>query len=155
MTPRPPVQSPADAHRAVGGSPMTTLLLALALGAPAEIGGKDAKAEKAELEKLQGIWKLTERATATNVFPPAKGVTAERYTLVVGGDAYVLYTHAGTIKFDPAKKTVDLTITDGRYKGTTVPGLYELSGDTLKLAIHAPGARAAGTDRPKALKPEG
>src|SRR4051812_45095810 len=134
---------------------MTALLLALTLGAPAEIGGKDNKAEKAELEKLQGIWKLTERETRTGTFPPAKGpgAIAERYTLVVSGDGYVLATHGGTIKFDPAKKTVDMTITDGRYKGATVQGLYELSGDTLKVAITVPSIRG-GVVRPTALKPE-
>lgn len=135
---------------------MNVLLLTLALGAPVEIGKKDDKAEKAELVKLQGIWKLTERQTAANRFPPAKGTAAaDRYTLVVGGESYVLSTHAGIIKFDPAKKTVDMTVTEGRYKGTTVPGVYELSGDTLKIALHPPSAARAAGDRPKDLTPGG
>lgn len=135
---------------------MTMFLLALTLGAPVEIGKKDDKAEKAELEKLQGIWKLAERQTAGAKFPPSRAAAAaDRHTLVVGGESYVLSTHAGTIKFDPAKKTCDMTVTEGRYKGTTVPGIYELSGDTLKIALHPPSPVRAGGDRPKALPPEG
>lgn len=131
---------------------MTALLLTLALGAPAEIGGKDDKAEKAakaELEKLQGVWKLTDRELRGRAY---KGTPLDTYTLVVIGDAYVFTTHAGTLKVDPAKKTVDLTVTDGPYKGTTLPGIYELSDGGLKIAIHAPTTR--GAERPKDLKSE-
>jgi uncharacterized protein (TIGR03067 family) len=114
-----------------------------------------------ELQKLQGIWKMTasERGGVAGPTPPAG--FPDRSTLVVVGDAYVFTTHAGTIKIDLEKKTADLTITEGRYKGATLPGLLEISGDTLKLAIQSPsattrGARGAPTtrERPKELKTE-
>ena len=129
------------------------LVLALALGAPVEIGkdGKGDKATREAMEKLQGVWKATAVESLGRALPPAT-VNSDRYTLVVDGDAYVLLTHAGTVKLDPAKKTIDLIITEGRYKGTTAPGLYELSGDTLKIALAVPSTPARALARPTDLK---
>jgi uncharacterized protein (TIGR03067 family) len=117
-----------------------------------------------ELQKFQGIWKVTatERGGTTSPTPPA--ALTDRMTLVVVGDAYVFSTHAGTVKIDVDKKTVDLTITEGRYKGMTLPGQLELSDkdNTLKLAIPSPtptGRRGgpvapAAPERPKTIKSE-
>jgi hypothetical protein len=69
---------------------------------------------------------------------------------VVVGDAYILYTQAGSITLDPDKKTVDLTITEGRNTGQTLPGLFELSGDTLNIAL--PGTGFGKGERPAELK---
>src|SRR5687768_17402271 len=128
---------------------MSALLLALALGAPAEVGKKDDAGPKAELEKLQGVWKLTDRESRGRSFKGVGG--GDVNTLVVSGEAFVLSVYAGTLTVDPVAKTVDLVVTEGLHKGRTVPGLYELSGDTLKLAIPLPGTRAA-PDRPTELK---
>jgi uncharacterized protein (TIGR03067 family) len=130
------------------------LMLALAIGAPIEVGkdGKEAKAQKEALEKLQGIWKATAVDNlGRNVKLPGLG-TADRYSFVVVGDKYVLATHAGTIKLDPAKKTIDLTITEGRFKGMTAPGIYELADDTLKIALLVPSARMTEGGRPTEFK---
>src|SRR5262249_16607255 len=120
-----------------------------------EIGkdGKEDKAQKEALEKLQGIWNATAVDNlGRNVKIPGPAGLVNRYTFVVAGDKYVLYTHGGTIKLDPAKKTIDLTITEGRYKGTTAPGIYELSDNTLKIAIFAPSARKMAGERPTEFK---
>jgi uncharacterized protein (TIGR03067 family) len=100
------------------------------------------------LEKLQGIWKVTVMESRGLASAPAAR-TADRYCLVVVGDVYVLNTHAGTLTLDPDKKTVDMKITDGRYKGKTLPGLFELTGDTLKIAFPSP---VVGGDRPAEMK---
>jgi uncharacterized protein (TIGR03067 family) len=127
----------------------TLLFLALVPSAP-------APPEKAD--KLQGIWKVTAVESRGTALPPALRAANDRSTLVVVGNEYVFGAHAGTVKFDLEKKTADLTITEGRYKGIVLPGLIELSGDTLKLAIPTPrvpgrGARAAAApERPKDLK---
>ena len=80
---------------------------------------------------------------------PGRLGTSARYTLVIVGNGYALSTHGGTVKIDGAKQTVDLAITDGRYKGTTLLGLYELKDNTLRLALPSP--LAAG-ERPTELK---
>ena len=128
------------------------LLLALSLGAPVEIGkdGKGDKAIKEAMEKFQGVWKTTAVESRGRATTPA-ALNSDRYSLVVGGEAYVFLTHAGTVKLDPEKKTIDLVINEGRYKGTTAPGIYELSGDTLKIALAIPSAAGPGA-RPTELK---
>jgi uncharacterized protein (TIGR03067 family) len=123
-------------------------LLLLTLLPSAPLGADKPKALPKELEELQGVWKITameQRGLARA--PTAR--TANRYTLVVVGDAYVLNSQAGTLTVDPVKKTVDLKIIDGLYKGQTLPGLFELSGDTLQLAIPTP---IRDGERPKELK---
>jgi uncharacterized protein (TIGR03067 family) len=124
------------------------IMLAASLALPVGVVGEDGKKEA---ERLQGVWKLTAMESRGRAFPVDQLGGAERYTLVVSGDAYVLSNHAGTLKAEPAQRHVDLTITEGRYKGNTVAGIYELTGDSLKLAIPSP---ARGSERPKELKGE-
>jgi uncharacterized protein (TIGR03067 family) len=100
------------------------------------------------LEKLQGVWKVTTTESRGRARAPTAR-TADRYFLVVVGDAYVLNAHAGTITIDLDKKTVDMAITEGPYKGQTLPGIFELSGDTLQLAFPSP---LSGGGRPAELK---
>jgi uncharacterized protein (TIGR03067 family) len=52
----------------------------------------------------------------------------------------------GTYKLDPAKKpkTIEFVVVSGQSKGETQLGIYELSGDTLKLCCSRPGK----TNRP-------
>jgi uncharacterized protein (TIGR03067 family) len=109
--------------------------------------GKEAPKD---LDKLQGVWKATALDSGAAQFQlPAAALAADRYTLVVAGDRYVFGTHAGTVKVDAAKGAVDLVITDGRYKGVTILGLYELKGDTLRVVMATP-ARAG--ERPTEFK---
>jgi len=111
----------------------------------------DAKGEDVpkELAKLQGIWKPTALESRGTELPVKQLGTSGRYTLVIVGNGYALSTHGGTLKIDATKQTVDLAITDGRYKGTTLLGLYELKDNTLRLALPSP--LAAG-ERPTELK---
>jgi uncharacterized protein (TIGR03067 family) len=45
-----------------------------------------------------------------------------------------------TITADPSKepKTIDLAFTQGDVKGQTVLGIYEVTGDTLRIAMSEP-----------------
>jgi uncharacterized protein (TIGR03067 family) len=124
----------------------TLLLLAVLPSAP--LDADKPKAPPKEFEKIQGIWKVTTMESSGVARAPTAR-TAARYVLVVVGDTYVLNTHAGTIALDLGKKTVDMKITEGRYKGQTLPGIFELSGDNLKIAFPSP---VTGGERPKELK---
>jgi len=82
---------------------------------------------------------------------------------VIVGDAYVFgynagtfrSLHAGTIKVDPLTKTVDLVIKAGLDKRGTLPGLFDLSENTLKLALPNSSLVRDGktTNRPATLQP--
>jgi uncharacterized protein (TIGR03067 family) len=63
-------------------------------------------------------------------------VSGDKYTLTAGKE-----TEAGTLKLDETKtpKTVDSLMTEGKDKGKTQLGLYEQSGDELKLCFAEPG----------------
>ena len=88
------------------------------LGDPAA----DADAKR-ELQNLQGVWRT--RAPNEQLV----------YTLVIVGETYAFSSQVGKLKLDPAKQTCDLIIEEGFYKGKTVPGLYELEGDVLRIAM--------------------
>jgi uncharacterized protein (TIGR03067 family) len=102
------------------------------------------------LEKLQGVWKIT-TTESRGISQPPNQFTTNQFTLVIVGSAYALRAHAGTLTIDLEKNTADLTITEGRYKGQTLPALFELKGDTLKLAFPSPGGRG-NAERPRELK---
>lgn len=61
--------------------------------------------------------------------------------LIFEGKHYIRLDAAGktkgTYKLDPDKspKTIDMTNAEGPGKGDTVPGIYELSGDTLRICL--------------------
>jgi uncharacterized protein (TIGR03067 family) len=125
---------------------MTAILLAaLALVPVPEDGGA-----KAALANFQGVWKATAvESRGRNLLAGFGQRTPDAYTLVVAGDAYVLNSHSGTVRFDLAKKHIDLTITEGRFKGATLTGIYELKDGTLKIALPGPSRPA---ERPADFK---
>lgn len=119
-------------------------LLAVALlGADAK---DDAKKEQA---KLKGRWTVLS-------FENDKGKNAvTNSTVVFTLDMMVIALEGSeTIKaayqVDPGKnpREIDLVPTNGSFKGKTCPGIYELTGDTLKLCVSNKGPR------PKAFKPD-
>ncbi|MGC8641233.1 MAG: TIGR03067 domain-containing protein [Isosphaeraceae bacterium] len=124
---------------------MTALLaLAVALG----IYGEDETT--AELEKLQGTWTLVAMEVDGEEFPAEdrKDWTSEyagnRLTLRAGETV----RRRGIISLDPSRNpkamnTWDIT-KDGPFEDQTLPGIYEISGDNLKLCLARPG-----NERPK------
>jgi len=110
-----------------------------ALGAMGAIGARavdKAEVEK-ELKKFQGTWTFASLEEGGKVVPPAalKGNTfifeGDKYT-IKNGDAVV---QVATLKLDPSKspKTFDVTATVGPQEVVISLGIYEISGDTLKL----------------------
>ena len=100
-----------------------------------------------EWNKLTGTWKV-DAATfngndATATFKTAVLTIEEgKYKLAFAG------TDAGTLKIDPAKKPKAMTImgTEGPNKGKTIPAIYEIDGDTLKICYALGGAKEAPTE---------
>ena len=50
---------------------------------------------------------------------------------------------AATQRLDPSKspKTLDVTVTEGLNKGVVILGIYEISGDTLKVCFDPEGKK--------------
>lgn len=119
------------------------LLLTVTLAAPVPKGPDKVEA------KFDGVWVLKSMEYRGGERLPS-ATLMESYTLVVVGNDYIFKTHGGTIKFDKEKKTVELNVAAGTYKGETSGGVFERDGDTLKLAI--PSIPRTTTARPTELK---
>ena len=96
---------------------------------------------EAVYKKLQGTWTFESQEMGGMKVPADE---LKKRSLVFEGDKFAVkegdkVLQAGTHKPDPAKKTVDATVTEGMGKGTVMLGLYELDGDTLKVCFDATG----------------
>jgi len=111
-------------------------------------------ATRKEIKDFQGTWKWV------SLEMDGKKLPLDAFKdgmLVITGDKFttslVEGTSHGTFKVDVSKKpkTIDVTFEDGPDKGKTMPGIYELKGDTYKVCM-----ALAGKDRPTAFatKPE-
>lgn len=103
---------------------------------------------KADLDALQGSWKLISAMQDGNALPEDK---VKQTTIVFKGDTFVFphladyaTSRAGTIKIDATKnpKEMDATSTNR----DVMLGIYELNGDSYKVCF-AP----VGKPRPTAL----
>lgn len=115
---------------------------------------------KQDLDKLKGNWMLT--ALEMNGEKAPKDLT-DRITVSFEGDKMKVTGVGGdqadanpefTIKLDPSKKpkALDATALNGRNKGKTDLGIYEVNGDELKLCMPNDEVK----DRPKDFKsPQG
>jgi uncharacterized protein (TIGR03067 family) len=119
------------------------LLCAWATLLPAAADDKDDAAKK-ELEKFQGTWKFISMEQDGKQAPKSE----ETQTITFQGDKFAVklgdkVIQAGTQKLDPGKKpkTVDASVTEGEGKGTTMLGIYELEGDTLKACFDPQGKK--------------
>jgi uncharacterized protein (TIGR03067 family) len=92
---------------------------------------------KHEEEKLAGTWHLT-AAKANGQRVPAEHVPDLKLTFKAGKFTAQLgkgEPQEGTYKLDPIKnpKRIDLNRTQGPEQGRKQVGIYELTGDTLKI----------------------
>ena len=101
----------------------------------------DEKADKA-LKTLQGEWQV-EKIVASGEPVPAEKIAKLTFTFK---DSQLIPSDnpkdVATVKLDPDRKPAWFDLTD-RMKETML-GIYELSGDTLKVCMADPG-----TERPK------
>ena len=107
------------------------------LGAPvvrADAAGDDWK-------KLTGAWKID--AATLNGEDVSAAFKEAALTIAEGNYklAFMGMTDAGTLKIDAAKRPKQMTITgtDGPSKGKTLPAIYEIDGDTLKICYTLDG----------------
>ena len=126
---------------------LVTLLCTLGLSASGGTGARaDDKADvEKELKKFQGTW------TFESVEAGGKKLPADQFkgiTVTFEGDKYAVkkgdeVVEAATQKLDPSKspKTLDAKVTDGPNKGAVILGIYEISGDTLKVCFDPEGKK--------------
>jgi uncharacterized protein (TIGR03067 family) len=135
---------------------LVALFCALVLSHFGGIGARaDEKADvEKELKKFRGVWTFESVETGGKEIPAAefKGMTVtfdgDKYT-VKKGDELI---QTATQKLDPSKspKAIDVTMTEGLNKGAVILGVYEISGDTLKVCFDPEGKK-----RPTAFKSDG
>ena len=113
-------------------------------------GGTAARADdkanvEKELKKFQGAWTFESSETGGKKLQAdeLKGliVTFEGNKHTVKKDDKVI--QVGTQKLDASKspKTIDVTLTEGPSKGAVILGIYEISGDTLKVCFDPEGKK--------------
>ena len=126
---------------------LVALLSSFALTASCGTGARaDDKADtEKELKKFQGAWAFESVETGGKEVPAAefKGITVtfegDKYTVKKGDEVI----QAATQKLDPSKspKTLDVTVAEGPNKGAVMLGIYEISGDTLKVCFDPEGKK--------------
>jgi uncharacterized protein (TIGR03067 family) len=104
------------------------------------VTGDDKKDEDA----IRGVWLAAEAELGGNKFPDDQRKSIK---LELKDGKYTLGVDKGTIKLDPSAKpkTLDVVGTDGPNKGKTIPAIYELDGDTLKVCYDL-GGKARPTE---------
>lgn len=132
---------------------LMTLLSTLVLTATGRMCADDKAEVEKELKKFQGTWTFVSVVAGGKEVPidAFKGITVtfEKDRYAVKKDDMVI--EAATQKLDPSRspRTLDVTVTEGPNKGAVMLGIYEISGDTLKVCFDPEGKK-----RPTQFKSE-
>jgi uncharacterized protein (TIGR03067 family) len=126
---------------------LVTLLCILVFTASGGTGARaDDKADiEKELKKFQGTWTFESVETGAKEWPAAE---LKGFTVTIEGDNYTVkkgdeVIQAATQKFLLSKspKTLDFTVAEGPNKVAIMLGIYEISGDTLKVCFDPEGKK--------------
>jgi uncharacterized protein (TIGR03067 family) len=126
---------------------LTIVALAAAFTATAAAQTPAPTAVSKDLAALQGTWlmiSINDQAIADQGVEMAFVVTGNKYQQVMNGQL----VESGTLKVDAAKApaTLDLTILEGDDAGKLQLGIMEVTGDTMKALLGAPGATTRPAD---------
>ncbi len=97
---------------------------------------------KTERERLQGMWQVMSGQEGGKAFPAAD-IKGSRVT--VAGDTMTVQSKEDRrvmrFKLEPSRKPkgMELMTIEGKDKGQTSHGIYQLEGDTLKIAFAPTG----------------
>lgn len=122
---------------------LRTVLLAGCLLHSMTFAVADEKSDNA-LKEFQGRWKAAKVVVDGQ---QASGQIAMKLVFTCQGNQWIPDDNPrdiATVQLDPEKKPAWIDVTDGARQTTL--GLYELSGDTLKLCFGVPGS-----ERPREL----
>jgi uncharacterized protein (TIGR03067 family) len=103
----------------------------------------DEKRAGDDLDRLQGTWVLVsmeregEQVPAEDIKGGTVTYEGNRATIRAGETV----RRRGIVTLNPARtpKAINTWDQDGPYEDQTVPGIYELEGETLRLAFSRPG----------------
>jgi len=126
-------------------------LAAFLLAVPALAQDTDAVAR--DLKQLQGEWKAVS-ADKDGQPPPADVLENLRMTFTKDKILVHIKDERKEVSFkiDPGKKpkAIDVTPAEGPQAGKVVPGIYEVTGETLRLAF----AEGDNAKRPESFTPK-
>ncbi len=103
--------------------------------------------DKSDAKMLEGTWAPTKAELNGN---PLQEEILKDLRLVIKGDKYTVkwgeVVDEGQLKIDSAKtpKSMDVIGTEGPNKGNTIPAIYEVKDDTLRICY-----TLGGKERPK------
>ena len=118
---------------------------------PAADGNANEETVAKDLQAFKGTWRLSSKEEDGKKFSDEEvkdviaTIDAAGKVSIRRGDKVI---NEGTVKLDPTKKPkrIDIFFTEGRHKGQTLLGIYEIESDAFRVCV----ARA-GDERPAAF----